>query len=207
MTLSSHPLPCDLTELQVSTLEREAALQLAGALPAWYDELGPGLDTVFLGLAGLVEAVDHAALASVAMDATEHQVRVASARSLVSQLGAPALPAERAQRPGRIAALGGAKQAASTLMYEAQTLELIAADFATCCEQVGLGGFLNALAELIQLYGQIFHAQLEQMAVGQDKVFLCSAMELRRHLGKPTDEPRDVLDVADSPREALRANA
>lgn len=196
MTSPCSQLPCDLTETQITQLEREAVQELADALPRWYLHLGPGLDTVFLGLAGLIEAVDQVALVRVATDATELQVRAACAEALGANLQVPALPEQRAHRADRIAVLGGARQAEWDMAYEAATLELLAADFGACCEQVGLGGFLNALAEMIQLYAGIFHAQLDSPSIDPARVFRVAATELRRRLEKPTNELRDSLATA-----------
>lgn len=185
----------DLTEEQVSKFERETVLKLIEVLPVWHQQLGPGLDMVCVGLANLVAAADKAAEAATNTNATEREIRWTCTQSIAANLAVPKLAKQRVQRAARIRALGGQKKAASELAYEAHSLSLIAADFIDWYDEVGIGGLLRSILELVKVYGEIFHGHLDDPSLERDKVFFVSAFELRQRFDKVPKEMLEALEM------------
>ena len=183
------------TEVQLTELERDAVRKLAQALPVWHQQLGPGLDYVFAGLTALAVAADCAAAAAEATRASMLEVRAAGTNAILEHLAVPKFEQARRQRSARVRCLGGAKKTALQMAYENKTLTLLTQDFEAWYNEAGLGGFIGSLVELTDVYGEIFHTNMDDESLGRDKVFFLSAFELRHRFGKVPQEMLEAIEL------------
>lgn len=186
---------CDLTEQELSKLERETVAKLAEVLPVWYQALGPGLDPVYAGVGLLLKAVDEVAVATERSNASALEIRAATVRTLASNLAVPKLRNGRAEQAARLKALGGKQKAQSEMAYEGKTIRLISEDFPAWYDEAGFSGFLGSLLELVTVFGEIFHGYLDDESVERDKVFFLSAFELRRRFNKIPENVLGALEM------------
>lgn len=211
ITLNKKLLAClsddQLTDEQLEELERQTVARLAEVLPSWSQQLGPGLDMVFGGLGLIVKEIDSVATELEAAKATEFELRVATLRVLDAMLAAPALPNFRKHNATRIRVLGGKKNAQTQTLYDTRTVELIAEDFLAWYDEVGLGGFVGSLHELVKLFTEVFHGYLDDESVERKTVFFMTAFEMRNRLGKVPPEVLGALEMlaADVPTEGAPA--
>ena len=196
-----------LNEEELVKLEREVVTKLAAVLPVWSQALGPGLDMVFGGLGLVVKEIDSVATELEAAKATEFELRVATLRVLDAMLAVPALPNFRKNNATRTRVLGGKKNAQTQTLYDTHTVELIAEDFLTWYDEVGLGGFVGSLHQLVKLFTEVFHGYLDDESVERKTVFFLTAFEMRNRLGKVPPEVLGALEMlaAEIPAEGATA--
>ena len=183
------------TQDEMAAAEREFFEELVQLMPAWLDQAGPGVDVAFRGLEQLLAAGDKAA---VPFDADEDDASIpARWASLQAMRGTLpiAWPLSVTRRRDQRKKLLKRAEVADITSYEQRTVKLIAADIPTWYTNAGIWGVGRSLYETCRIVREVFAELADNTEVPEQDKFFMAAFEVRRQLGKVSDDERQALEA------------
>ncbi len=182
------------TEEAMVAAEREFIAELVQAMPAWYDQAGPGVDVSFVGVIQMVVAADKAAAPHGDAGEVFIPPRWAAVQAMRGALKMTWPLSVTRRRDHRKKAL---KQAGATdgTAYERQTIELLAADMPAWYAKGGLWYVVRSLLEACKVVDEVFaDVAADSTVLDHEKLFM-SAFELRRRYGKVSEVELQALEL------------
>lgn len=192
------------TEEAMVAAERQFIAALVQAMPAWYDQAGPGIDVTFIGVMQLVVAADKAAAPNGDAGEAFIPARWAALQAMRSALKMTWPLSVTRRRDQRKKAL---KQAGTTdgAAYERRTIELFAADMPAWYAEGGLWFVVRSLLEACKVVDEVFADVVADSKVPDHVKLFVSAFEVRRRYGKVSDAELQALEFIGKEAESAAA--
>lgn len=182
------------TEEAMVAAERQFIAELVQAMPAWYDQAGPGVDVSFVGAMQMIVAADKAAAPHGDAGEVFIPARWAAVQAMRGALKVTWPLSVTRRREQRKRAL---KQAGMTdvAAYERQTIELLAADMPAWYAKGGLWFVVRSLLEACKVVDEVFTDVAGDSKVPAESKLFVSAFEMRRRYGKVSEVELQALEL------------
>ncbi len=186
------------------TAERQFIAELVEAMPAWYDQAGPGVDVSFVGAMQMIVAADKAAAPHGDAGEVFIPARWAAVQAMRGALKMTWPLSVTRRRDQRKTAL---KQAGTTdgAAYERRTVELFAADMPAWYSEGGLWFVVRSLLEACKVVDEVFADVAADSKVTDHEKLFVSAFEVRRRYGKVSDAELQALELIGKEAESAAA--
>ena len=182
------------TEEAMVADERQFIAELVHAMPAWYDQAGPGVDVSFVGAMQMISAADKAVAPHGDAGETSIPARWAAVQAMRGALKMTWPLSVTRRRDHRKKAL---KQAGMTdaAAYERQTVGLFAADILLWYAEGGLWFMVRSLLETCKVVDRVFAEMAADGQLPDDTKLFASALEIRRRFGKLSEAELQALEL------------